>query len=123
MNNEVILKAPAADRIIIMIGLSGALILRPILSAGAHTFSIMSSYHYVLWWGIDYFSICIAIVCSSLVYSHFTFYCQPQQYIFYVISTVGLLISTLLAVVYVASPGVRVGSFLLLGTSILKLVD
>ena len=114
LNNEVILKAPAADRIIIIIGLSGALILRPILSAGAHTFSIMSSYHYVLWWGIDYFSICIAIVCSSLVYSHFTFYCQPQQYIFYVISTVGLLISTLLAVVYVASPGVRVGSFLLL---------
>ena len=36
------------------------------------------------------------------------------KYIFYVISTVGLLISTLLAVVYVASPGVRVGSFLLL---------
>jgi len=114
LNDELIVNAPTMDKVIIAIGLFGALVLRPLLSAGAHTYSIISSYHYVLWWGIDYFSICIAIVCSSLVYSHFTFYCQPQQYIFYVISTVGLLISTLLAVVYVASPGVRVGSFLLL---------
>ncbi len=113
-NNEAVQAAPFADKLIIGIGLFGCVILRPIISGAAHTFSCESSYKYVLWWGMDYFSICVAIVSSSLIYSRFTWYCEPQQYIFYVISTVGLLISTLVSVLYVASGGVRLGSFILL---------
>ena len=112
--NSTMITASVYDRIIIYVGLTSALIIRPCLSGFAHLFGCMSSFHYVLWWGIDFFSICVAIVGSSLIYSHFTWYCEPSQYIFYLISTVGLLVSTLIAVLSAASSTVRVGSFLLL---------
>ena len=114
LNDELIVNAPTMDKVIIAIGLFGALVLRPLLSAGAHTL-FNRLVHITMFCGgvLIIFSICITIVCSSLVYSFYILLSATTIYVC-VINAVGLLISTLLAVIMSVSPGVRVGSFLLL---------
>eukprot|EP00455_Lapot_gusevi_P050936 TRINITY_DN7491_c0_g1_i5.p1 TRINITY_DN7491_c0_g1~~TRINITY_DN7491_c0_g1_i5.p1 ORF type:complete len:181 (+),score=25.12 TRINITY_DN7491_c0_g1_i5:51-593(+) len=79
----------------------------------AHMFYCINERAYILWWGIDYASICFAVCMASLVYGHFTFYCNIQQEIFFFLSVIGLFISTILSVLFVASASIRTGSFVL----------
>jgi len=67
----------------------------------------------VFWWGVDYVSICVSILCSSIVFGRFSFYCVGQQQVFYYFSVVGLFFSTIMSVLFVASHGVRAGAFCL----------
>lgn len=58
-------------------------------------------------------SICISIFCTCAVFGRFSFYCLPDQQSFFYVSLVGLLLSTIISVLFVSSNGVRTGSFLL----------
>ena len=111
---SVVVHAPSLDRGFMIIGLLGCLILRPFVSGMAHTFFQQSQRNYIVWWAADYVSICVAITCSSLIFARFTFYCECDRQLFYIIGVLGLLTSTIIAVVSVASAGVRVTSFILL---------
>jgi len=79
----------------------------------SHMFHCMSERSYVIWWGVDYVSIVVTVLVGSLVYGRFTFYCLPQQELFFYISLSGLCLSTIMAVLFVTSAGVRNGSFFL----------
>jgi hypothetical protein len=68
---------------------------------------------YILWWSLDYLSICLAILASSLVYGRFAFYCAPPLQLLFITSALGLLSTTLVAVLAVASSALRATSFLL----------
>ena len=111
---SVVVDAPALDRAFILIACFGCLIVRPAVSGLAHVFHQQSRRNYIVWWSMDYVSICVAITCSSLLFARFTFYCECDRQLFYIIGVVGLLTSTIIAVVSVASPGVRITSFILL---------
>jgi len=111
---SIVVAAPFLDHIFILIAVFGCLIIRPAVSGLAHVFYQQSRSHYLRWWAMDYVSICFAITCSSLLFARFTFYCECDRQLFYIIGVIGLLISTIIAVVSVASPGVRVTSFILL---------
>jgi adiponectin receptor len=111
--DSVLLAASDTDRVFVSIGLIGALVLRPICSGLAHLLYCQNERSYVLWWGIDYISICVCILCASLVFGRFTFACLPEQQSFFYVSLIGLFLSTIISVVFVSSNGVRTGSFLL----------
>ena len=51
--------------------------------------------------------------CTSFVYSHFTFYCNTDLQLFFLISLFGLFLSTIMSVCFATSNAVRTGSFLL----------
>ncbi len=105
--------APFADRVLVAMGLFGSLVLRPVASGLAHTFHCQNVRAYVFWWGLDYVSICVAVLCSSIVSGRFAFRCELSLQIFYYLSAGGLFVSTLLSVVFVASHGIRAISFVL----------
>ncbi len=101
------------DGAVMTIGLVGTLLLRPLCSAAAHTFYCQDERTFVFWWGVDYVSICISVLCTSIVFARTCFFCSPQQQIFFVLSVCGLFCSTVISVLFIASPGVRVASFVL----------
>ena len=109
-----VVHAPLLDRVFILIACAGCLVLRPAVSGLAHVFYQQSRRNYLVWWAADYVSICFAITCSSLLFARFTFYCECDRQLFYIIGVVGLLTSTIISVVSVASPSVRITSFILL---------
>jgi len=111
--NETILASSRQDKTFVALGLGTALVLRPLLSGTSHLLYCQSQKDYVIWWGVDYVSICLAVLGASLVFGRFTFYCSPQQETFFIISIVGLFSSTIISVLFIASAGVRTGSFLL----------
>ena len=41
--------------------------LRPLCSGLAHLFHVTSASGYILWWSVDYVSICLAILATSIV--------------------------------------------------------
>ena len=102
------------DRAFILICLIGCLIVRPLVSGLAHAYAQQSHRSYAGWWAADFVSICLAIACSSLLMARFTFYCQCDRQLFYIIGLVGLLTSTIISVISVASASVRIASFILL---------
>ena len=82
-------------------------------SGFAHLMHATSPTGYIAWWSVDYISICCAILASALVSGRFAFYCSwPLQLLFFT-STAGLLFSSLVAVLAIASPALRATSFLL----------
>jgi len=107
-------QAPSMDRGFILLCLAGSLIVRPLVSGLAHAFAQQSHRAYAGWWAADFVSICLAISCSSVLMARFTFYCQCDRQLFYIIGLVGLLTSTIISVISVASSGVRIASFILL---------
>ena len=113
--NPVVLsgKVSGADRFFVMVGLVGGLIVRPLCSGLAHTFFPMSNRAFVIWWSVDYVSILVSIMGYALVMGRFTFYCMLSQQIFFYISVLVLFLSTIAAVLFVASPGIRTSSFVL----------
>ena len=111
---NVVLAAPPLDHFFILLAIFGCLIIRPLVSGMAHVFYQQSRNNYLLWWSLDYVSICCAITCSSLLFARYTFYCECDRQLFYIIGVIGLLTSTIIAVTSAASPGVRVTSFILL---------
>ena len=42
-------------------------VLRPLCSGLAHLFHVTSASGYILWWSVDYVSICLAILATSIV--------------------------------------------------------
>lgn len=107
------LLSSSTDQILVVMGLTASMVIRPICSGLAHTFYCQTVRAYVFWWGLDYVSICVAVLCSSIVSGRFAFHCIFDVQLFYYLSAVGLFASTLLSVVYVASHGVRAISFVL----------
>ncbi len=55
----------------------------------------------------------MCILFGSIVSGRFTFYCALQQQVFFFVSVVGLFLSTLLTVLFVARPAIRTVSFFL----------
>ena len=106
-------EAPSMDRAFILICLIGCLIVRPLVSGLAHAYAQQSHRSYAGWWAADFVSI-FSIACSSLLMARFTFYCQCDRQLFYIIGLVGLLTSTIISVISVASASVRIASFILL---------
>jgi len=104
---------PAADLWIVGSGLVLATVLRPLCSGFAHLLHCTSAKGYIFWWSVDYISICIAILASSIVSGRFAFYCTPPLQILFFTSAAGLLSTTIVAVMAVASPALRSTSFLL----------
>ncbi|KAL1510195.1 hypothetical protein AB1Y20_006525 [Prymnesium parvum] len=101
------------DRYIVGAGLLGSTVLRPLCSSLAHLMHCTSASGYIFWWSLDYCSICFAILASSIVSGHFAFYClEPLQILFFT-STAGLLSTSIIAVLAVASPSLRATSFVL----------
>ena len=87
--------------------------LRPFCSGLAHLFYCTSAHGYIIWWSVDYVSICVAILASSIVSGRLAFYClQPLQILFFT-STAGLLSSSLVAVLALSSATLRAASFVL----------
>jgi predicted membrane channel-forming protein YqfA (hemolysin III family) len=111
--DTVLLAASPTDRAFVAVGLVGSLVLRPLCSGLAHLMYPQNERSYVLWWGVDYVSICVSIFCTCAVFGRFTFYCLPDQQSFFYVSLVGLFLSTVVSVLFVSSNGVRTGSFLL----------
>ena len=94
-------------------GLIVSCVLRPLCSGLAHLFHVTSASGYILWWSVDYVSICLAILATSLVSGRFAFYClEPLQILFFT-SIGGLLSSSMVAVLAVSSPVLRSASFAL----------
>jgi hypothetical protein len=89
-------QAPSMDRSFILLCLAGSLIVRPLVSGLAHAFAQQSHRAYAGWWAADFVSICLAISCSSVLMARFTFYCQCDRQLFYIIGLVGLLTSTII---------------------------
>ena len=86
-------------------GLGVSCVLRPLCSGLAHLFHVTSASGYILWWSVDYVSICLAILATSLVSGRFAFYClEPLQILFFT-SIGGLLSSSMVAVLAISSPG------------------
>jgi len=112
-NDSVLLQASMADRIFVAVGLFGAQVIRPIASGLAHLMYPQNERAYVVWWGIDYASICLSIFCTCAVFGRFAFYCLPDQQSFFYVSLTGLFLSTIVSVLFVSSNAVRTGSFLL----------
>ena len=105
--------APKEDRYIIAAGLIGSCVVRPLCSGLAHLFYCTSMSGYIVWWSVDYISICFAILASSIVSGRLAFYClQPLQILFFT-STAGLLSSSLVAVLSISSASLRAASFVL----------
>jgi predicted membrane channel-forming protein YqfA (hemolysin III family) len=101
------------DRSIAGAGLACATVIRPFCSGLAHLLHCVSARGYILWWTIDYCSICVAILATSLVAGRFAFFCsEPLQVLFFT-SAVGLLCTSIVAVLSVSSPALRNVSFLL----------
>lgn len=65
--------ATATDRWLVGSCLIGATVVRPLCSGLAHLLACMSPRGYIFWWSVDYVSISLAILASSLVYGHFAF--------------------------------------------------
>lgn len=105
--------APLADRYIVGAGLIIATVVRPLCSGLAHLLHCTSARGYILWWSVDYLSICLAILASSVVSGHFAFYCEAPLQVLFFTSAAGLLSTTIVAVMAVASPALRSTSFLL----------
>ena len=105
--------ADETDRYIVGTGLAVCTVARPLCSGLAHLLHCTDAAGYIVWWSVDYLSICAAILASSLVYGRFAFYCtQPLQLLFFT-SAAGLLSTTIVAVMAVASPALRATSFTL----------
>jgi hypothetical protein len=77
--DEVLLAASPADRAFVAVGLMGSLVLRPLCSGLAHLMYPQNERSYVLWWGVDYVSICVSIFCTCAVFGRFTFYWSVAQ--------------------------------------------
>lgn len=105
--------APRMDRLVMGAGLVCANIVRPLCSGLAHLLHCTSAGSYIAWWSVDYISISIAILTTAFVYGHFAFYCSAQLQLLFLVSTVGLLSTSLMSVLAVASPTVRNAAFLL----------
>ena len=105
--------AAAEDRYIVGFGLISSTVLRPLCSSLAHLMHCTSASGYIFWWSLDYCSICLAILASSVVSGHFAFYCMEPLQILFFTSTAGLLSTTIVAVLAVASPSLRATSFVL----------
>eukprot|EP00322_Chrysochromulina_rotalis_P002135 CAMPEP_0115890972 /NCGR_PEP_ID=MMETSP0287-20121206/33625_1 /TAXON_ID=412157 /ORGANISM="Chrysochromulina rotalis, Strain UIO044" /LENGTH=305 /DNA_ID=CAMNT_0003347757 /DNA_START=1 /DNA_END=918 /DNA_ORIENTATION=+ len=102
-----------ADRWFVGCGLTICTVVRPLCSGLAHLLHCTSATGYIAWWSVDYLSISLAILASSLVSGRFAFYCdEPLQMLFFT-SAAGLLCTTVVAVMAVASPALRATSFLL----------
>ena len=111
--DPVMLEASKTDRLFVALGLLGALVIRPIASGLAHLLHCQSRRAFVVWWGVDYVSICLCVLCISVCFGRWTFACLPQQQVFFAISECGLFASTIISVLFVASAAVRTGSFIL----------
>ena len=105
--------SPLPDRYIVGVGLIVATVVRPLCSGFAHLLHCTGARGYIFWWSVDYLSICLAILASSVVSGHFAFYCTPSLQMLFFTSAAGLLSTTIVAVMAVASPGLRATSFLL----------
>ena len=101
------------DRLVVGSGLIVCTVVRPFCSGLAHLLHCTDPTGYIVWWSIDYLSICAAILASSVVYGHFAFYCAGQLQMLFFTSAAGLLSTTIVAVMAVASPALRATSFLL----------
>ena len=105
--------ADTEDLCLVSTGLAVSCVLRPLCSGLAHLFHVTSASGYILWWSVDYVSICLAILATSLVSGRFAFYClEPLQILFFT-SIGGLLSSSMVAVLAVSSPVLRSASFAL----------
>jgi len=109
--DSALIHARHQDSVFVHVAIFCGLVLRPLASGLSHMFHCMSERSYVIWWGVDYVSIVVTVLVGSLVYGRFTFYCLPQQELFFYISLSGLCLSTIMAVLFVTSAGVRNGSF------------
>lgn len=103
----------STDRYFVMQALILGLVVRPICSGLAHAFYVMSQRAFVIWWAVDYVSILLSILGYGLLMGRFTFFCMESQQVFFAISVVVLFLSTIAAVLFVASPGIRTSSFIL----------
>lgn len=104
---------PAEDRAFVTVGLICCSVVRPICSGFAHLLHCTSASGYIFWWSVDYFSIAAAILASSLVSARFAFYCDVPLQVLFFTSSAGLLCTSIVAVLAVASPALRAASFLL----------
>eukprot|EP00475_Leptophrys_vorax_P041106 TRINITY_DN7728_c0_g1_i1.p1 TRINITY_DN7728_c0_g1~~TRINITY_DN7728_c0_g1_i1.p1 ORF type:complete len:882 (-),score=185.21 TRINITY_DN7728_c0_g1_i1:65-2464(-) len=111
--DEVFQNASLHDQLVISAALIGALIVRPLASGLAHLLFCQDRKTYAFWWSVDYVSICLTILLVSFVSGRFCFYCFPERQVFYYVSALGLFCSTIVSVLFVASGGIRAGSFLL----------
>tara|TARA_B110001452_G_scaffold232128_1_gene209292 strand:+ start:364 stop:1587 length:1224 start_codon:yes stop_codon:yes gene_type:complete len=84
----VLITAPP-PRYIVGAGLALACIVRPLCSGLAHLFYCTSMSGYIVWWSVDYISICFAILASSIVSGRMAFYCLPPLQILFFTSTAG----------------------------------
>ena len=107
--------APLHDRYIVGAGLVCANVLRPLCSGLAHLLHCTSATGYIAWWSCDYISISLAILTTASVYGRFAFYCSTQLQVLFFASTLGLLSTSLVAVLVSgdSSPVLRNMAFLL----------
>jgi len=107
--------APLHDRYIVGAGLVCANVLRPLCSGLAHLLHCTSAAGYIAWWSCDYISISLAILTTASVYGRFAFYCSTQLQVLFFASTLGLLSTSLVAVLVSgdSSPVLRNMAFLL----------
>jgi len=111
--DPILVASSGQDRTAVALGLFCVLILRALCSGLAHLLHCQSRRAYVVFWAVDYISICVCVLAMSIVFGRFTFYCLPQQQVFFNISVCGLFLSTIVSVVFVSSAAIRTGSFIL----------
>ena len=103
----------SVDRDVVVGGLIVTGVVRPVCSGLAHLLHCTTAAGYIGWWSCDYVSICLAILSTSIVYGRFSFYCNEALQIVFYTSAIGLISTTLVAVLALSSPGLRAMSFVL----------